>query len=257
MGAVEDTRGRGADPLVPRPRRRLVLPVVLTGAALVVLLAVRYAGTAHTGRLDGTLAALVPMHHGPVAVLGEAFSDLGDPVPVAVLMAALAAAGWWWRRGRGLAVALVAPGAAMITTSLVLKPIVARTRGHELAFPSGHTTAVASLAATAAILVLTTPAVAVRLRRAVAAALGLLVVVVGVCLVGRGYHYPTDVLGALGVVAAVVPPTALVVDAFAELGDEEGAVGDGAVGDVVATGPSEPAGDVLAEAPTQRFRAAS
>jgi membrane-associated phospholipid phosphatase len=110
-----------------------------------------------------------------------------------------------------------------VTTSLVLKPMVQRTRDGSLAFPSGHTTAVASIAATAAILVLAAPALAVRTRRLVAAGLGLLVVVVGICLVGRGYHYPTDVLGALGVVAAIVPPAALVVDAFAELGDDGGA----------------------------------
>jgi undecaprenyl-diphosphatase len=72
-------------------------------------------------------------------------------------------------------------------------------------------------------------------------------VAVGVCLVGRGYHYPTDVLGALGVVAAVVPPTALVVDAFADLGDEDGSGPGASVGG--------PAPDVVAEAPTRRFRA--
>jgi membrane-associated phospholipid phosphatase len=193
---------------------------------VVGLLSVRYAGQGdgEGGRLDRALAALVPMHHGLVGVLGEGFSDLGDPIPVALLMAALAAAAWWWRGGRGLAMVLVAPSAAMVTSSLVLKPIVGRTRGGSLAFPSGHTTAVASLAVTAAILVLSTPALAAGTRRLVAAGLALLIVVVGVCLVGRGYHYPTDVLGALGVVAAVVGPAALVVDAFADLGDDGGPV---------------------------------
>ena len=77
---------------------------------------------------------------------------------------------------------------------------------------------------TAAILVLGTPALSVAVRRLAAAALALLVAVVGVCLVGRGYHYPTDVLGALGVVVAVVGPAALVVDAFADLDDDGGPV---------------------------------
>jgi undecaprenyl-diphosphatase len=58
------------------------------------------------------------------------------------------------------------------------------------------------------------------LRRVVSAALGALVVVVGVCLVGRDYHYATDVVGAIGVVLALVPPSALVIDAFAGLGDD-------------------------------------
>ncbi|MCD2192400.1 hypothetical protein LQ327_03180 [Actinomycetospora endophytica] len=220
MEAGQDVLSGRTAPVVPRRRRPLVVPVVLLGVLLVGVLSVRYAGDGEAGRIDRALAALVPMHHGALAFVGEAFSDLGDPIPVAVLLVALAAAAWWWRGGRGLAFVLLAPGAAMVTTSLVLKPMVQRTRDGSLAFPSGHTTAVASIAVTAAILVLSTPALAARTRRLVAAALALLVVVVGVCLVGRGYHYPTDVLGALGVVAAVVPPAALAVDAFADLGDD-------------------------------------
>jgi undecaprenyl-diphosphatase len=198
----------------------LVVPVVLLGVLLVGVLSVRYAGEGEAGRIDRALAGLVPMHHGVLAVVGEALADLGDPIPIAVLLAGLAAAAWWWRGGRALALVVVAPSAAMVTTSLVLKPMVQRTRGGSLAFPSGHTTAVAAVAATAAVLVLGAPALAVRVRRLAAAGLALLVVVVGVCLVGRGYHYPTDVLGALGVIAAVVPPAALAVDAFADLGDD-------------------------------------
>ena len=223
MEAGQDVPSDRTAPLLPSRRRPLVVPVVLLGVLLVGVLSVRYSGDGKAGRIDHTLAGLVPMHHGVLAVVGEALADLGDPVPVAVLLALLAAAGWWWRGGRGLAFVALAPGAAMVTTSLVLKPMVQRTRDGSLAFPSGHTTAVASIAATAAILVLATPALAVRTRRLVVGGLALLVVVVGICLVGRGYHYPTDVLGALGVVAAVVPPAALVVDAFAELGDDGGA----------------------------------
>ena len=218
MGPTDDVRGRTA--LIPSHRRPLVVPVVLLGILLVAVPAVRYAGTGEGGRLDRTLAALVPMRGGLLGAVGEALADLGDPVPVVVAMALLAAAAWWWRGVRGLALALVAPAAAMTTTSLVLKPIVGRTRGHELSFPSGHTTAVAGIAATAAVLVLGTTALAPGVRRTVSVALGVLVGVVGVCLVGRGYHYPTDVVGALGVVLVLVPPAALVIDAFAGLGDD-------------------------------------
>jgi membrane-associated phospholipid phosphatase len=223
--ADQDVRSGRTVHLVPPRRRPLVVPVVLLGVLLVGVLSVRYAGDGEAGRIDRALAALVPMRHGVIGVAGEALADLGDPIPIAVLLAVVAAAAWWWRGGRGLAFALLAPTAAMVTTSLVLKPMVQRTRDGSLAFPSGHTTAVASIAANVAILVLGTPALAVRTRRLAAAALALLVVVVGVCLVGRGYHYPTDVLGALGVVVALVPPTALAVDAFADLGDDGSAPG--------------------------------
>ncbi len=260
MGAAEKTR-RAA--LVPAGRRPLVLPVVLLGVLTVGVLGGRYAGGSDAGRLDDTLAALVPMDHGVVAVVGEALADLGDPVPIAVLMAALAAAAWWWRGARGLAMAIVAPGAAMITTSLVLKPIVGRTRGHQLSFPSGHTTAVAALAGTAVILVLGAPTIAPRMRRLVTAGLALLVLAVGVSLVGRGYHYPTDVVGALGVILAVVPPAALAVDAFAGLGDDGDGLGDGGLrdGGLGDRGPGDGGdGDGLAddvdETPTWRLPAA-
>jgi undecaprenyl-diphosphatase len=245
VGSTDDVRGRGGAALIPSHRRPLVVPVVLLGILLVAVPAVRYAGYVEGGRLDRTLAALVTMPDGLVGSVGEALADLGDPVPIVVVTALLAAAAWWWRGGRGLALALVAPAAAMITTSLVLKPIVGRTRGHELSFPSGHTTAVAGLAATAVILVLGTTALSPVARRMVSAALGVLVVVVGVCLVGRGYHYPTDVLGALGVVLALVPPAALVVDAFAGLGDD----GERAR-------PAGPAAGGTADTPTGRLPAA-
>jgi hypothetical protein len=226
VGRGELARHRGRAPLIPADRRRLVVSGVLLGVLVVGVLAVRYTGDGAAGRLDRTLAALVPMHDGHLLTpVEEALADLGDPIPVVVLMLVLAAAGWWWRRWRGLAVALVAPGAAMVTTSLVLKPIVGRTRDASLAFPSGHTTAVASIAATAVLLVLGTPALSRRVRRLTTAGLALLVVAVGVCLVGRGYHYPTDVLGGLGVVVGVVPPAALVVDAFADLSHDDGSGG--------------------------------
>ena len=205
-------------PLVRPAQRRSVAPVVALGAVVLGVLAVRYARDPRAGRVDRLLADLVPIPHGPAAAVGEALVVLGDPVPVAVAILVLAVLAWWGRGGRGLALVLVGPPAAMVTTSLVLKPIIGRTRGGELALPSGHTTAVASLAVVAALLVLGSD-LSRRARAAGATGLVLLVVAVGASLVGRGYHYPTDVLAALAVVAVVVPLAALTVDAFADLGE--------------------------------------
>ncbi|MFC5065484.1 phosphatase PAP2 family protein [Actinomycetospora atypica] len=205
-------------PLVRPAQRRWVGPVVGTGAVVLGVLAARYAGDGRAGRVDRLLAELVPMRHGPTAVAGEALVVLGDPVPVAVTMLLLLGLAWWGRGGRGLALVLVGPPAAMVTTSLVLKPIIGRTRGGELALPSGHTTAVASLAVVAALLVVGSD-LSRRARATSATGLGLLVLAVGLALVGRGVHYPTDVVAALAVVAVVVPLAALTVDAFADLGE--------------------------------------
>lgn len=216
--------GARTDPprLVSAAGRRAVLPAGALGVLVVVVLAVRVAGTSSAGPLDRALAALVPMHHGARAAVGEVLVALGDPLPVVGLLAVTAALAWWGRGARGLALVLVAPPAAMVTTSLVLKPIVGRTRGGELAFPSGHATAVASIAAAVAVLVASAPALSRAWRAGTLLALGLAVLAVGVGLVGRDVHDPSDVLAALGVVVAVVGPAALAVDAFADLGAADG-----------------------------------
>ncbi|GAA4835352.1 hypothetical protein GCM10023201_24810 [Actinomycetospora corticicola] len=219
-GATTDGRA-GTPRLVPATGRRAVALLVVLGVLVVGVLAVRVAGTSSAGPFDRALAALVPMHHGLPAAVGDVLAALGDPLPVAALLLLGAVAAWWGRGGRGLALVLVAPPAAMVLTSLVLKPIVGRTRGGELAFPSGHTTAVASLAAVAAVLVLSAPVLSRAQRHGIAVALGLGVLAVGVSLVGRDVHDPSDVVAALGVVVAVVGPAALVVDAFADLAATE------------------------------------
>jgi membrane-associated phospholipid phosphatase len=202
--------------LVRPDRRRAVRALAALAAAVTAVLAWRYAGDTGAGRTDRHLAGLVDMQHGLPRVAGQVLAALGGPVPVAAALLLLAPLAWALRGGRGLALVLVGPPTAMVTTSLVLKPLVERTRGDDLAFPSGHTTSVASLAVVCAVLLLGLP-VSRTVRLLVVAGLGVLVVAVGASLVGRGYHYPTDTLGAVGVALAVVPAAALVVDAWADV----------------------------------------
>ena len=134
-----------------------------------------------------------------------------------VALLVLAPLAWRLRGGRGLALVLVAPPTAMVTTSLVLKPLIERTRGGELAFPSGHATSVTSIALTSAVLVLGLTTIPRVLRRVAVGGLAGLVLAVCASLIGRNIHYPTDTLGAVGVSVAVVLVSALVVDAWADL----------------------------------------
>ena len=67
------------------------------------------------------------------------------------MLVVLAVVAYLARGPRGLILALAGSLLAMITTSLVLKPLVDRTRSGGLAFPSGHTTAVGSMAVAAGI----------------------------------------------------------------------------------------------------------
>lgn len=125
-----------------------------------------------------------------------------DPAPFAVLVLAVAAAGYLG--GRPVA-ALAAAGSMLgaAVTTQALKPLLAEPRplpgGTHVAsqaWPSGHTTAAASLALA---LVLITPP---GRRRPVAAAGAVLVAAVGVSLVVRAIHYPSDVVGGALVAGA-------------------------------------------------------
>jgi len=204
-------------PLVRPGLRPGVAGVVAVAAVVTAVLAWRYAGDTRAGRTDRELAGLVAMHHGLPREVGQVFAALGGPAPAVVFLLLLAPLAWALRGGRGLALVLVGPPTAMATTSLVLKPLVERTRGDELAFPSGHTTSVASFAVACAVLVLGLAAVPRVLRLLAVAGLAAVVVAVGASLVGRGHHYPTDTVGAAGVALAVVLAAALAVDAWADV----------------------------------------
>ncbi len=199
--------------MAPRLRIPVALVAVLAAAGVIVL-GVHFAGDTHAGPLDHALASDLQMRRGLAKYLGQGFADLGNPLPVAVSLVVLAGAAFAARGPRGLALAFVGPLLAMSTTSLALKPLIDRTRSGDLAFPSGHTTAIASMAVAAGTLLLGWTIVPRLLRTSGAAALALLVVAVAVALVGRGYHYPTDTVGGIGVALAVVLLVALAIDAI-------------------------------------------
>ncbi len=77
-------------------------------------------------------------------------------------------------------------------TGLVLKPIIGRTLGGYLSFPSGHTTGVFAVAA----------------------------------MIGMGAHYFTDTVGGVMVAVGVVLATALAVDKLAAAGDQRKSVSE-------------------------------
>ena len=148
-------------------------------------------------------------------------SDPGVSASVIVLIAVLAAVA---RRWRLVVLAALAPGAAVLITEGVLKPLVGRymevpglpaaaSRAlYSGAFPSGHETGVASAAVLAAVAIARLPAG--RAVRLIAA--GVLVVwtaLAALGLVRNFYHYATDTLGAVGVALVVVLGGALAIDA--------------------------------------------
>lgn len=132
-----------------------------------------------------------------------AFVNLGDLAALLVMLAAVAAIGLRFGRRREVFVVLVLVAGANVTTQVLKVALeharsAVRVHGFEMpwasSFPSGHTTAAASIAVA---LLLVVPAgyrlLAAGFGAALTAAVGLAVVILG-------WHYPSDVLGALLVV---------------------------------------------------------
>lgn len=140
---------------------------------------------------------------GPINALAAVLVNLGDLGSLLVFLAVACAIGLRDGRRREVLAAIVVVAGANLTTQL-LKTTLEHARhkafehGIELpwpnSFPSGHTTAAASIAVA---LLLVVPAA----HRFAAAVLGAgITAAVGFSVVILGWHYPSDVLGGLLVV---------------------------------------------------------
>jgi membrane-associated phospholipid phosphatase len=172
-------------------------------AAAIAPLAVMAYSLGPAQRLDLSVFLDLRRESGPAHALGAALVNLGDLASLLVLLAAVCVLALCFGRRREALAAVVLVGGANITTQ-GLKTVLehARTKtfehGFEMpwatSFPSGHTTAAASIAVA---LLLVVPAT----YRLVAATVGLaLTAAVGISVVVLGWHYPSDVLGGLLVV---------------------------------------------------------
>jgi membrane-associated phospholipid phosphatase len=156
-------------------------------------------------RLDLRVMLHLERDSGPLHSLAAVLVNFGDLASLLVLLAAACAIGLRYGRRREVLAAIVVVAGANLTTQL-LKTTLEHARhkafehGIELpwpdSFPSGHTTAAASIAVA---LLLVVPA-AHRLAAAVAGIA--ITAAVGFSVVVLGWHYPSDVLGGLLVVGA-------------------------------------------------------
>jgi membrane-associated phospholipid phosphatase len=190
---------------VPREVRNLLIAAVACSLALAPVVALAY-WFGPTERLDGgTLHRFAEHDDGAAHAFATAVGSLGQLLPVVAIVLCLVAVGFAvGRRRQALAGAAIVLGAGV--TTQVLKHLFvhvraqAEMRGFDLpwpdSFPSGHTTAAASLA------VLAVLAVPPRFR-AVAAAVGTaFTAAMGFSVVLLHWHYPSDVVGGCLVVAA-------------------------------------------------------
>lgn len=187
------------------PRVKRPLFAAIACAAAIAPLAVAAYAWGPAKALDMRILLNLEREYGTAHRVASLLVNLGDLASLLVLAAVLAAIGLYFGRRREVIAAMVVIAGANLTTQL-LKVLLEHARhkafehGTELpwanSFPSGHTTAAASIAVA---LLFVVPA----RHRFNAAAIGLLLAsAVGISVIVLGWHYLSDVLGGLLVVSS-------------------------------------------------------
>lgn len=166
--------------------------------ALILLALVAY-GIDAAQRADATLLTKFIAREGSLGPFAEAIAHLGDPLPLLLMLAGACAIALWRGRPLEALAAIVVVAGANLTTQ-VLKVALAHPRYQSVlgpdqlgpvAFPSGHATAITSIAIAFAL-------VAPPNWRLTVAAIGAgLVLAVGCSIMVLAWHFPSDVLGGI------------------------------------------------------------
>jgi undecaprenyl-diphosphatase len=183
------------------------------GLLLVAVPAVMYSGAGRAGRLDRWIQSLVDRTPPGAYDTTLAIDWLGEPTGRAVLVLATAALCLIAGR-RALAVTAVAGSVLTAVLTTALKPVVGR-RIHEefLAYPSGHTAALAAVGVVLGLLLVDL----LHTGPILGTAIVLVATVIGGGLMAWAQialtaHYPTDTVGGIGCALLVVPATGLLID---------------------------------------------
>ncbi len=186
----------------PDPRRRTrrdgdSIRELGAGAVLVLMTAVGgvyFAVRPASGTIDGWLLDVVGASNAP------AFTHVTSlRYPSVIVVGAVIAAGICLLQDRTRALAcLVGPPLALLACELVAKPLVGRTLGGALSYPSGSTVGAAALGTAA---VLATPA---RWRAWTITLATVYALWVAVAVVALRWHYPTDSLAGVAFGVGVV-----------------------------------------------------
>ena len=171
------------------------------------------------GTFDRWLGDLVPQSH------SVWLTDVNRlRYPAIIVIGSVIAAAVCVRRDRWRALAcLVSPPSALLACELVMKPLVGRTLGGALSYPSGSTVGAAALAMVA---VLAVPA---RWRAVTAVVASAYALWVAVAVVSLQWHFPTDAVAGLAFGVGVVLLADGVVGLISEHLDRR-AVGQGSQG---------------------------
>jgi membrane-associated phospholipid phosphatase len=172
----------------------------LACAGALALLALVAYGIDPAQRLDADLLSRFAVHRGSgLGTVAHGLVHFGDPLPLLLMLALACGIALWRRRPLDAAAAVIVVAGASLTTQLLkvalahprFQPVLGEHQLSAVAFPSGHATAVASIAIAFA---LVAPP---KLRPAVVVAGACLVAAVGCSVLVLRWHFPSDVLGGI------------------------------------------------------------
>ena len=209
---------RTVRPAVPASLRGVIAALAAVSMLAVVALSLAFHGEHGPDPFDRPVTAAVRAAWPQAGIVAYIVDGVAEPVPAAIIVAALVVGcmlAKWWRLA---VVAAVGPLSAA-ATAIVLKPLVMRTiHGDNLAFPSGHTAFATAVALLLGLILIGLFRLGRVVGGAVVAGLALVAgAVMSVNQVVLDAHYPSDTVGGFFTAAAVVSVAALLTDAIAGL----------------------------------------
>lgn len=183
-------------------------------AVLVAVLGVLFAHEATADRLDHAIDSPIISWFGAHGGLGGWLISPGSLLPAGVLSATIVVGCLLAGRFNGAVLAAIAVPVADGLNDGLLKHLVHRTYLGVLTYPSGHTTAMFTLAATVTVLLNVPPQRGKpgTLRVLVTAAAYLVACVVAIALIGLRFHYFTDTVAGAALGIGTVCGLALLLD---------------------------------------------
>lgn len=205
---------RSGRPLLAASARVWAGALLACCAILVAVLGVLFAHQAGAGWFDNAVDAPIITWFRNHPGLAGWLAAPGTLEPAVVLSAIIVVACLLTRRLNGAVLAVIAVPVAVGLDENLLKPLVHRTYLGELAYPSGHTTAMFALAATVVVLLLIPPQPnkAGMLHVLISAAACVLAGIVALGVIGLRWHYFTDTVAGAAVGIGTVCGLALILD---------------------------------------------
>jgi membrane-associated phospholipid phosphatase len=216
-------RAQPPEHLIP-PRLRLAAGIVIAGC--VVVLAGIGALVAHhstPSRLDAAVWNALPFPWGPAGQYGagarmlnamDIVRQLGGPLPTTFLTGLLCYCCLAMRRYRAAVLVAASEIVASGLTEFVFKPLVGRTLGGSLSYPSGHATAAFALAVPIVLLLANPPGTRMPQSMRIVLSVTTLAMasLVAFGMVAWHQHYLTDTFGGAAVGIGVTLAIAMAID---------------------------------------------